>query len=99
MPAACLQTLGETTAGESPHRDTKRHLVQFAVICPTLKGEAQENGTSKASRPHQNVAGTQVPQVLVSGSHLMHESTGYIFPDTTWPDAIHDRKWNLIVGI
>ena len=35
-------------------------------------GEAQENGTSKASPSHQNVAGTHVPQVLVSGPHLMH---------------------------
>ena len=92
-------------------------------------GEPQENRISKASPPHQNVAGSHAPQVLVSGPHLVHEigcssaiqycglSTlwlqhegttmelwtrrlaGSIFPDTTWPNAIDDRKWNLTVGI
>ena len=30
------------------------------------EGEARENGTSKASPPHQNVAGTHAPQMLAS---------------------------------
>ena len=45
-----------------------------ALNIPHAKGgEATENGTSEASRPRQNVAGTHVPQVLASGPHLMHE--------------------------
>ena len=56
---------------------------------PHVKGgEALENGTSKAS-PQQNAAGTHVPQVLVSGPHLLHETgcssaTQYCGLSTPW---------------
>ena len=51
-----------------------RRRRMFTCNIPHAKwGEAQENGNSKASLPHQNVAGSHAPQVLVSGPRLMHE--------------------------
>ena len=71
------------------------HAPQVLVSGPPLM---HETGSSSATQ----YCGLSTPRLQHEGTMMelwTRRLTGSIFPETTWPNAIRDRKWNLIVGI